>query len=465
MSKTPRRGASRRELLAVIERLEKRIAELEAEVARLRKDSSTSSKPPSSDIVKKPSPAPKSGQAGKRNIGGQPGHPKHERKAFSPEQIDAVWEYALPSCPDCGDELRLGRRAPRVVQQVEFVDKPVRIEEHRALSHWCARCRRWHCAPLPAEVERGGLFGPRLTAHAAYLKGACHASYSVIREYLREAMGIEVSRGYLAKLVQKASRALAEPHGQLLASLPAQSVLNVDETGHKENKAQWWTWCFRAKDRTVFKIAPSRGSRVLEEVLGEQFAGTLGCDYFSAYRKYIGKYDVRVQFCLAHLIRDIKFLATLSHKETRAYGERLLGEMHALFHAVHRREKMGKNAYKKALLDRKHAIREHAIRGAPQNRHAQAMAKRFEKHGEAYFQFIATPGIEPTNNPAEQAIRFVVLDRHVTQGTRGAPGRQWCERIWTVRATCHAQQRSVHHYLAQAVQALFNAKPAPALPA
>ena len=71
----------------------------------------------------------------------------------------------------------------------------------------------------------------------------------------------------------------------------------------------------------------------------------------------------------------------------------------------------------------------------PPTRHAQTMALRLNQYGASYFTFVTTPGVEPTNNLAEQAIRFVVIDRHITQGTRGAVGRQWCERIWTVIAT------------------------------
>ncbi|NLX57885.1 MAG: transposase [Phycisphaerae bacterium] len=82
---------------------------------------------------------------------------------------------------------------------------------------------------------------------------------------------------------------------------------------------------------------------------------------------------------------------------------------------------------------------------------------------EAYFRFVTTPGAEPTNNLAEQALRFVVIDRRMTQGTRGEAGRQWCERFWTVRATCAQQGRSVFDSLHAAVTAHFAGQPAPSL--
>ena len=82
---------------------------------------------------------------------------------------------------------------------------------------------------------------------------------------------------------------------------------------------------------------------------------------------------------------------------------------------------------------------------------------------EAHFRFITTPGVEPTNDLAEQALRFVVIDRRITQGTRGEPGRRWCERIWTARASCAQQDRSVFRFLHDALTASLTGQPAPSL--
>jgi hypothetical protein len=92
-----------------------------------------------------------------------------------------------------------------------------------------------------------------------------------------------------------------------------------------------WTWCFRAELYTLFKIDPRRSADVLLEVLGTEFDGVLGCDCFSAYRRYMRQCDVVMQFCLAHLIRDVKFLLTLPGRHDRAYGQRLCDALRALF--------------------------------------------------------------------------------------------------------------------------------------
>ena len=467
---------SRRELFAVIRRLEarnaalekrieqqtQRIDELERELATTRKNSTTSSKPPSSDIVKPPK-SPPTGSQRKRKIGGQPGHPKHERPPFPPEAVDVSLAYTGCTCPECGRQGRRTQQAPRIIQQVEIVATPIEVTEHSATAYECKRCGKRYYAPLPPTVEKSGLVGPRLTALIGFLKGACHMSFSTIRKFLRDVVGVTISRGQLSKVINKVSAALYETYEELVRRLPTEPRLNVDETGHKENKRRMWTWCFRAADFTVFRIAGTRSSQVLWDMLGREFKGVLGCDYFSAYRKYMKDDSVLVQFCLAHLIRDLKFLTTLPDPATAAYGQDILDAVRELFHVFHQRETMSESAFLAALADRREAVMAAALVDAPDTREAQNLADRFRLHGNAYFQFITTPGVEPTNNLAEQAIRFVVIDRLITQGTRSEKGRAWCERIWTVLATCAQQGRSAFDFLLQAVEAHLTGRPPPSL--
>jgi transposase len=456
------------------QRYQRRIAELEAEVAELKtqvvrlseqiaklsKNSSNSSKPPSSDLVK----PPKAGfsKKMKRRIGGQPGHEKHERPPFSPDQINDVRKYRLNRCPDCGGPMSARPKETRVVQQVEIAERPVEIVEHRGEACWCRRCRQVVHAPLPPTVHKGGLVGPRLTALVGYLKAVCHASFSTIRRFFRDVLKIPLSRGQLAKVIGKVNAALGPAYEELRGRLPEEPRLNVDETGHKDNGKAHWTWCFRAELYTLFKIDSSRGSEVLIEMLGKEFNGVLGCDYFSAYRKYMREFSVEVQFCLAHLIRDVKFLIGLPDPLTRVYGERVLEALRRLFHVIHRQGTMTPTGFRRAMEKARGDVMA-AAAWAPRRSHAQNLAKRFRLHGEAYFRFITTPGVEPTNNLAEQAMRFVVIDRRITQGTRSPRGRQWCERIWTAIATCTQQGRSVFEYLHQTIIAHFQGQPIPSL--
>jgi transposase len=442
-------------------RLREEVARLQQQLAAARKNSSTSSKPPSSDMVKPPKPPHKGGK--KRTRGGQPGHEQHLRPIVSPEAINYFESYTLDSCPDCGGSLQLAERAPDVLQQVEITDTPTIVSEHRGLAYWCPHCQKFHYTPLPEVVVKAGLFGPRLTALVAFMKGVCHASFATIRKFLRDVVRVTVSRGYLTKVIAKVSQSLAQAYAELFERLPGEAALNIDETGHKEYREKFWTWCFRAQLYTLFRIDKSRSSKVLVEVLGKEFNGVLGCDYFSAYRKYMREFDVLVQFCLAHLIRDVKFLVTLSGRENQSYGKRVRESLRELFAVIHRREKMTAIAFQKALETAREQVMKAATTRVPSTNHTRNLAKRFREHGNAYFRFITMPGIEPTNNLAEQAIRFVVIDRRITQGTRSETGRRWCERIWTVIATCAQQGRSVFTFLLDSVHAHLGGGSPPSL--
>jgi transposase len=450
-----------RRLQEQLERLQAAVTRLQEQLAAARKDSSTSSKPPSSDIVKPPPPlAP--GQ-GKRKPGGQPGHPLHERALFPADQIDLSLVHPLRGCPCCGGPLRLNGQQALVVQQVDLQPAKLTVEQHTCPEYWCVGCERSYKAGLPRHVTRGGLVGPRLTTLIAYLKGFCHASFSTVRLFLRDVVRVTISRGQLAKVIAKVSAALDRPYQELLELLPGEARLNVDETGHKDNGKLMWTWCFRAGLYTLFKIDAHRSADVLIEVLGREFDGVLGCDCFSAYRRYMRECGVVVQFCLAHLIRDVKYLMTLPGEADRVFGERLREALRELFGLIHRREGMPAGLFQQRLEAARDKVLKVGASGVPPGRPAQAMAKRLRNYGASYFTFVTTPGLEPTNNVAEQAIRFVVIDRHITQGTRSESGQRWCERIWSVIATCTQQGRSVFEYLHATVKAYFGDGAAPSL--
>jgi len=450
------------ELTQQVQQRDAEIATLRAQLATANKNSTTSSKPPSSDIVKKPKDKPKDGR--KRQRGGQMGHAPHHRPLFTPEQIDTTHDYTLDHCPDCGGALADAATAPRVIQQVEITEMPVRIAEHRGRAYWCAQCQRVHYAAVPPEVVKAGLTGPRLTALVAFLKGVCHTSFSTIRKFLRDVVGVTISRGQLAKLVQKVSASLEQTYDELRNALPNEARLNVDETGHPDQGKRLWTWCLRAPLFTVFHINASRGSEVLLDVLGPEFDGVIGCDYFSAYRKYMKHSHVLVQFCLAHLIRDVKFLVEHPDADNRRYGTVLLDHLRTLFRIIHERSSYGSElVFRLVLAGRRDRLVAAVLAGVPTTREGRNLARRFAEHAESYFRFITEPDVDPTNNVAEQALRFVAIHRRLTQGTRGEKGQRWCERLWTVATTCVQQGRSVFAFILSAVQAYFGGAPHPSL--
>lgn len=453
---------SKPELIVIIRSQEHRIAELEAkvselqeQVARLLKNSSTSSKPPSSDIVKPPKP--KSSGSGK--TGGQKGHPGFWRNVFKAEEVDEIKEYRLSECPACKAPLSKEHETNPWIHQVsELPEKLTHVTEHRRCGYLCPQCHQQLYAPLPGGIE-GEIFGPRLQSLVVYMKAALHGSYTSLEEFMREVFEIPVSRSGLANQIKTVSPSLEVPYQELQGALAHEPSLHIDETGHKDNGDRYWIWAFCTRLFGFFTVEASRGSQVLKRVLGESFKGTLISDFFSAYVKYASAFQ---QFCLAHLIRDIKFLTTLPDPANQQFGVRLLRQFKRLFYFWHLRHMMPQEQYSRALAIIQRNLRS-LVSEKQLPRKSQNIAHRLEKHWSSYLRFLIDPLIAPTNNLAEQTIRTVVIDRKITQGTRSKWGRQWSERIWTVLATCRKQKRSSWKFIQDCVLAQRLGTPYPSL--
>ena len=438
-----------------------RIEQLEQENARLKKNSSNSSKPPSSDIVKPPKGAGKNLKGKKkRKRGGQHGHPRHERKAFSPEEVTVRHpEYTLDLDPVEWEPLDQWETH----HQLELKETPLDVHEYRARLYRNRLTGEIISACIPGHILAGGIAGPRLSAFVGFLKGRCHTSYTTIETLMDEVFGQRLCRGTLAKIVtSRVSPALAPAYDELLKLLPSEPYLGVDETGHKDNGDKFWTWCFRAPEYTLFRIDQTRSTEVLRQALGPAFDGVISCDYYSAYLCFMKESSAVMQFCLAHLIRDVKFLAETGDKVTQNWATKILNLFRKLFSLIHRKDQLTEGYFQKTLIK----LRDQLIkkfRAAPKRQGPQNLRERFKVNPEKFFTFITTPGVQPTNNFTEQAIRYLIIDRRITQGTRSQKGRKWCERIWTTISTCEAQDRSTFQFLCDAVAAHFNGLAPPSL--
>jgi len=442
-----------------VETLLKRVEQLEDEVARLKKDSNNSSKPPSSDIVK-PQKHQRKTTRKKRKRGGQPGHKKHTRKPFGPNDVDQTFEYELTDQDAVG---LIALDQWHIVQQVTLPKKRYVVTEHRARKYLNPQTGKTIIASLPDDVKKGGLLGADVTSLAAFMKGGCHMSFSTIQTFFEEVFRLDVSRGVLNKATQKVSASLTPSYRQLMERLPNEAYLGIDETGHKNNGNKYWTWCFQCPDYSLFHIDKSRGSQVLFEILGQEYEGIMGCDFWGAYRKFTRLTQATVQYCMAHLIREIRFVAEHANKRLARWGHQLLDTLRTLFKTLHRSDELTEASFARRMSRIKKDFLKR-MRRAPNHKLAKNLARRFKgRAAETYFRFLTDPAIEPTNNGTEREIRHSVIDRRITQGTRGDAGMRWCERIWTTIATCKKQDRNVFEFLHNSLLANWTGKNHPLL--
>ncbi len=434
---------------------------LRERIARLEKNSSNSSKPPSSDII---NPQPPNAKKKKRKIGGQKGHPKHTRPLFETNEIDTTIVHKLSAKVIRCKGLVPLPETESALQQIDLPEKLYHIIDHR-VQLYRAPNGTIIKARLPKEIRKAGLFSTRMTALTGYLKARCHMSYSTLQSFFDDIMSLDISQSYLSKLcTQKLSPALQPAYaevGQFIRNAP---MVGTDETGHKNPAYKSaWTWCQQTLEAVLFHISNSRGSQVLIDILGSDYSGIITCDYFSANKKFIRLSKASVQYCWAHLIRDIKFLLTLSHRTLKRWAKALLVILRKIFGSWKTRHSRHWGRYKKSVEKLKKAFLR-KVRRPPDHSEAINIKKRFvDGVDKCYFLFLDREGVSPTNNLSEQAIRFVVIDRRITQGTRSWAGMRWCERAWTVVATCARQKRSVYEFFLDTLNASYASTPYPKL--
>jgi transposase len=453
-----------------IDALTSEVNSLKLELAKAKKDSSTSSKSPSSDIVKPP--RKKLDRRKKSRRGGQQGHKRQIREPLPPERVNESFVYEL----DAAEVRELGLLATdefEIIQHIELLDLPVHVTEHQLRKYLDGNGN----TVLPDVPElKGPIFGPRMLAMIGWLKSRAHCSYSTVALWMSDGLQVPVSRSYLAKLCNGTiSASLAEAHDELKQAIPQQPQLGSDESSIKNNGKKNWIWCITAPLFTFFHIAATRSRSVLEELVGENFTGFLNFDYFSANCSFAWNFDIRAQYCWAHLIRELRFLLKHPDEETTAWAEQLQDRSRKMFSAWHRRDEMSAEGYHRSMLIQRGRFLE-IIRKPPDCKEAVNLADRFRiveyfqdetvteyDMSQDYFRFMFDAAVEPTNNHAEQQIRHCVIDRKITQGTRSLAGQRYHERMGSAIATCTKQDRSFFGFLKQAIEANLAGTKTPSL--
>jgi len=445
-----------------------RVSELELQLAKALKNSSNSSKSPSSDIVKPPKKQTDRRKKAKR--GGQKGHKRKLREPLPPQRVDEEIIYEIKDA-----QVRELQLTPtdqfEIIQHVELLDLPIHVTEHRLRKYLDGDGKT--VLPDVPELASRPIFGPRMLSMIGWLKSRAHCSYTTIETWMDDVLQVPVSRGYLAKLCNGViSASLADVHEQLKRAIPEQAHLGSDESSLKNNGKKHWIWCITAPLFTLFHIATSRSRSVLEELIGTDYEGFIHFDYFSANCSFAWNFDMKAQYCWAHLIRDIRFLLKHPDKKTKAWAERLLDRSRRMFSAWHHRDEMTDAGFHRSMLTHRDRFLE-IVRKPPDSKEAANLTGRFrvveledDSHydmSQDYFRFMFAAGVEPTNNHSEQQVRHCVIDRRITQGTRSEVGQRYQERMWTTIATCGKQGHSFFHFLQEALDAKINGKPAPSL--
>jgi transposase len=440
--------------------LHERVQELEA---RLGQTSANSSRPPSSDPPQAPAKRrpPPSG----RKRGGQPGHQGACRGLLPVEQVDVIVPVVPERCRHCEQSFPepIFRHRGRVWrhQVVELLPLAVRVTEYQMAVRRCAACGKRTRADLPLGVPRRP-FGARLTAVVALLSGRYRLSRREVRQLLQDLWAVRVSLGAVVRQEQAQSAALAPIVDEAEAAVQQAAVVNMDETGWREDKQRAWLWTVVTADLTVFRIDRRRSGAVADALLGTDFAGVVGSDRWSAYSRFPAE---RRALCYAHLRRDFQALVDRGGAAAPV-GRWGLAEIERLFVLWHRFRagEYDRPELQRRLIPLQARLGRLLRRGqASPDRKAAGLCRELTKWWAALWTFARLEGVEPTNNGAERALRPTVLWRKGSFGSESEAGSRFAERLLTVAATCRQQGRPLLAFLVAAGEAALQGTAAPSL--
>jgi transposase len=440
-------------VLALVHAYEERIAGLENRLgdleARLKLNSTNSSKPPSSDPIgmKRKPPAPPTG----KKRGGQPGHRKAQRILVPPEKVRETFECKPEACRRCGQGLAGDDPEPVIHQVAELPKIEPIVDEYRLHRLTCPGCRATTCGALPAGVPTG-CFGPYLRAVLAMFAGAYRLSKRQIRQVAADVFTLSISTGMISKLERQSAAVLEAPYNELAVAVHHAKATNIDETSWRERLKKVWLWATVTPLFTVFTIAQNRSGEVARALLGSEDGQVVGSDRFSAYEWIMARWR---QICWAHLRRDFQAMIDRGGGGATA-GSRLLSLSNELFHHWHRvRDGTWEWGPFQTEMDRLRREVKAALSDGSRCPCVRTAATCFEilKVEEGLWAFARVKGVEPTNNAVERALRHAVIWRRISGGTDSADGSRFVERMLTVVATCRQQGRNVLDYLTTCFEA------------
>jgi transposase len=436
---------------AQIERLNARLAELEAQVG---KDSTNSSKPPSTEHphAKTIRPKPKS----KRSHGGQPGHAKHERTLVPVEDCTTVITCVPATCRRCGKSLTGTDSEPIRHQVWELPEIQPTITEYQQHRLTCG-CGCSTCGVLPLGVPTGQA-GPRLIAFSGLLMACFRQSKRRAALFLSVILKQPASPAWMVSLQNRAAEAVRRAYDERVAALPTEKSLYLDESPSKEGRSKSWVWTFVAATFTIFACRLSRAAEVPKQLLGA-FAGVIHCDRARMYWAFD-----KLQYCWAHLKRDFQGLIDSPCGVRRRLGHDLMRptkELFGLWQKV-RDGTLSRVEFPQQMQSIREQVEGLLLRGYCNHR-VRGFCTDLWEHRARLWVFVDVEGVEPTNNAAERSLRHAVIWRKLSFGTQSASGSRFVERMLSVIETCRQQKRDVFAWTVEAVQAHLADQPAPSL--
>lgn len=458
LAKIEEQAETIRKQAETIKKLEARIVELEK---RLNKNSGNSSKPPSSDGLKK-IPKPNSLRTtGKNKSGGQKGH-----KGETLQQTavpDITEQHSLLECPGCAASLASIAPVDIVKRQVFDIPAPqLLITEHQAEVKLCPNCQLKATAKFPEEVKAPVQYGSVIKSWTLYFQHQQFIPEDRLQEVFNDLMGIKIATATLTRFSELANDGLVDFENEVLSQIKVAPAKHLDETGFRVSSKTHWLHVASTKKLTHYHLSPKR------KALLEGLEGTVIHDHWRPYYKLP---NVQHGLCNQHHLRELK---SLIENEKEPWARKM---QRFLRFSLGRRKQYEEKPIPDTelirffeLFDRivDEGLRFHeqqppfskkAKRGRTAKRTGHNLLLRFQNHREDVLRFLNNPEVPFTNNQAEQDIRMMKCKQKISGGFRTNKGAEIFARIRGFISTARKQGWGIFNSIQKLIQ---GAAPLPA---
>jgi transposase len=378
--------------------------------------------------------------------------------------VDEVVEHWPTDC-GCGhvfaEDERVAAGEPVRWQVEELPVITVRLIEHRCQRVRCPRCAGRATGELPAQVA-ASKFGPCYQAAVATLSVRNRISRRDVVELCEQLFGSRISSGTVEAILSRTADALEQPCEDLLDRLRASRAVHMDETGWRTAGQRRALWGIFDARHAYLHVAADRHEDHAKQLLANTTA-IVTSDRWWAY-SHLPLH--RRQLCWAHLARDFKAHAEgmATEKEFGEHGQRLCDRVFwawEIYQHTHDRRELALTI--RALQREFKPIMRRYAGKSPRYKYCRGMARNLLKAWPALWTFARHPGVEPTNNHAERALRSAVIYRKLSLGSQSEAGEQRTARLLSAHTTCRLQDRPLHAYLTDAIAAHARGDPVPQL--
>jgi transposase len=460
---TPREP-SREELMALIAAQAAEIAALKARLAELERrlglNSSNSSKPPSSDGLKKPARVSSLRESSGKRSGGQPGHKGDTLRQVA--EPDRIVDHHPPACSRCSAALTPDMAGGHAARQVFDLPepRPLIVTEHRAHSCRCAACGVTTRAAFPEGVNAPVQYGARIAAFVVYLLHYQLLPEDRLVELMTDLFGVKLAAGTIAAISQNCARRLlgfVETLRDLVAHAP---VKHMDETGFRISGKTQWLHVASTGWLTFYRVCARRGSLL---------ANVVGIVVHDHWKPYYTMQGVLHALCNAHHLRELKALVEIEKEDWARKMQRLLRRA---CHAANLARDQGvclkprliesfERSYD-AILAQGLALHEaeQPLASAATTKHGKPRGRAPRRTGhnlilrlatrkQDTLRFLHDPTVPFTNNQAERDGRMMKLRQKISGGFRSLEGATDFAVIRSFLSTAKKQGWTIIEALAQ----------------